>query len=143
MPLITLTYATPAPATDPALKRRLAQAVVDLSTTILHKDPKVTAILVTQADAADWFCGGQSLVEAARASIWLDIHITEGTNTKDEKAAFIAQAFARLGDVLGPLHEESYIHVHEVRGDAYGFGGRTQDWRYIARQVQAEATRAA
>ncbi len=32
----------------------------------------------------------------------------------------------------GPLHNESYLYVDEVRGDAYGFGGLTQERRYIA-----------
>ena len=39
---------------------------------------------------------------------------------------------AKAGLPLGPLHEESYVHVHEARGDAYGFGGLTQERRYIA-----------
>jgi 4-oxalocrotonate tautomerase len=38
--------------------------------------------------------------------------------------------------LLGPLHHESYAHVDEVRGDAYGFGGLTQERRYIARQLE-------
>jgi 4-oxalocrotonate tautomerase len=37
-----------------------------------------------------------------------------------------------MGELLGPLHHESYLHVDEVRGDAYGFGGLTQERRYIA-----------
>ena len=37
-----------------------------------------------------------------------------------------------MGELLGPLHEESYAHVDEVKGDAYGFGGLTQERRYIA-----------
>jgi 4-oxalocrotonate tautomerase len=39
--------------------------------------------------------------------VWLDIHITDGTNTKDEKAAFIAETYAAFGRLLGKLHEES------------------------------------
>ena len=40
--------------------------------------------------------------------------------------------FTRMGELLGPLHIESYLHVDEVKGDAYGFGGLTQERRYIA-----------
>ena len=130
MPLITVQYATSRNA--PSLKADIAAAVSELSSGILHKDPKVTAIIVQGVDAADWFAGGRSLAEQKLASVWLDIHITDGTNTKDEKAEFIAATFKRFGELLGPLHTESYIHVHEVRGDAYGFGGLTQEQRYIA-----------
>jgi 4-oxalocrotonate tautomerase len=37
-----------------------------------------------------------------------------------------------MGELLGPLHNESYLHVDEVRGDAYNFRGLTQERRYIA-----------
>jgi 4-oxalocrotonate tautomerase len=55
----------------------------------------------------------------------------DGTNTKDEKAAYVAAAFEGFSRLLGDLHEESYIHVHDVRAEAYGYGGRTQEFRYI------------
>ena len=32
--------------------------------------------------------------------------------------------------ILGDLHDESYIYVEDVRAAAYGFGGRTQEFRY-------------
>jgi len=41
------------------------------------------------------------------------------------------------------LHEESYVHVHDVRGDAYGYGGLTQERRYIAAQFAAPVAAAA
>ena len=130
MPLITVSYSTA--RNTPSLKAEIAAAVSDLTAEILRKDPKVTAVIVKPVDAADWFAGGKSLAEEGLASFWLDVHVSEGTNTKDEKAAYLAALFQRMGELLGPLHEESYAHVHEVRGDAYGFGGLTQERRYIA-----------
>jgi len=41
------------------------------------------------------------------------------------------------------LHEESYVHVHDVRDDAYGFGGLTQGRRYIEAHLLAKASSAA
>lgn len=133
MPLITVTYCSPQPMPSP--KADIAAAVSDLTARILRKDPKVTAIIVTAVDAADWFAGGRSMAEQGLASYWLDIHVTEGTNTKDEKAAYLAAVFKRMGELLGPLHPETYLHVDEVRGDAYGFGGLTQERRYIAAKL--------
>jgi 4-oxalocrotonate tautomerase len=130
MPLITVTYSSSRQTTS--LKSDIAAAVSELTAKILHKDPKVTAVIVKSADAADWFAGGKSLAEQKLASFWLDVHVSEGTNTKDEKAAYLAAMFKRMGELLGPLHTESYLHVDEVRGDAYGFGGLTQERRYIA-----------
>jgi 4-oxalocrotonate tautomerase len=130
MPLITVTYSSSRHAAT--LKADIAAGVSELTAKILHKDPKVTAIIVKSVEPADWFAGGKSLAEQQLASFWLDIHVSEGTNTKDEKAAYIAAMFKRMGELLGPLHNESYLHVDEVRGDAYGFGGLTQERRYIA-----------
>src|ERR1700736_305082 len=141
MPLITVTYSSS--RTAPSLKADIAAAVSELTAKILHKDPKVTAIIVKSVDAADWFAGGKSLAEQKLASYWLDIHITEGTNTKDEKAAYLAAMFKRMEELLGPLHNESYLHVDEVRGDAYGFGGLTQERRYIAGKLDVSPQRAA
>jgi len=133
MPLITLRYTTE--KTSPTLKADLVAAASGLAAEILHKDPKVTAVIVEAADPADWFAGGVSLGEQKLASFWLDIRIVDGTNTKDEKAAYVAAVFKRMGELLGPLHNESYVHVNDVRADAYGFGGLTQERSYIARKL--------
>ena len=134
MPLITVTYSSSRQAPSP--KADIAAAVTELTARILHKDPKITAIIVKSVDAADWFAGGKSLAEQGLASFWLDVHVSEGTNTKDEKAAYIAAMFKCMGELLGPLHNESYLHIDEVRGDAYGFGGLTQERRYIAGKLE-------
>ncbi|MCP4618543.1 MAG: 4-oxalocrotonate tautomerase family protein [Bradyrhizobium sp.] len=141
MPLISVTYS--AQRETPALKADVAAAITELTANILHKDPKVTAVIVKSVDAADWFAGGKSLAEQKLASYWIDTHVSEGTNTKDEKAAYLAAVFQRMGELLGPLHEETYLHVDEVRGDAYGFGGLSQERRYIAGKLAVAPQRAA
>src|SRR5438874_11239642 len=82
MPLITVTYSSF--RKTPSLKAEIASTVSDLTARILHKDPGVTAVIVRAVDAADWFAGGQSLAEQGLASFWLDVHVREGTNSKDE-----------------------------------------------------------
>src|SRR4051812_12611028 len=109
MPLITVSYTTS--RQSPSLKADIASAVSELTAKILHKDPEVTAIIVKSVEAADWFAGGKSLAEQKLASYWIDIHVSEGTNTKDEKAAYLAAMFHRMAGILGPLHHETYLHV--------------------------------
>jgi 4-oxalocrotonate tautomerase len=140
MPLITVTYSSS--RHSPSLKADIAVAVCELTARILRKDPKVTAVIVRSVDAADWFAGGRSLADQQLASFWLDVHVSEGTNTKDEKAEYLAAMYKRMGELLGPLHHESYLHVDEVRGDAYGFGGQTQERRYIAGRLEVAPQRA-
>jgi 4-oxalocrotonate tautomerase len=141
MPIITVKYATSRAAAG--LKAAIAQAASDLAANVLHKDPKVTAVVVEAVEPADWFAGGHSLAELGLSSFWLDIRITDGTNSKDEKAAFVAAVFKRMGELLGPLHTESYVHANEVRADAYGYGGQTQERRYIAGKLGTKLSAAA
>ncbi len=61
----------------------------------------------------------------------LDIKVVDGTNTKDEKAQYISECYGAFERLIGPLHEESYIYVQDVREQAYGYGGQTQEYRYI------------
>ena len=41
-------------------------------------------------DPERWIVGGRSLADQGKTSFWLDIKVVDGTNTKDEKAAFVA-----------------------------------------------------
>jgi 4-oxalocrotonate tautomerase len=135
MPIITVKVAPHQPIDD--LERRLAAIAVEASTQILRKKAEVTAVVVERVDPRSWFAGGPSLAQQSASSFWLEIKVVDGTNTKDEKETFIAAIFERFGDLLGSLHYESYVHVHEVSADAYGFGGLTQERRYIASKLQA------
>jgi 4-oxalocrotonate tautomerase len=112
------------------LTRRISNVLLDLTSRILGKDPKVTAIAIDYVDPADWIVGGRSLAEQGKSSVYFDIKITDETNTKAEKARYIRDAFAAFAELLGNLHEESYIYVQDVRGAAYGYGGKTQELRY-------------
>jgi 4-oxalocrotonate tautomerase len=117
-------------AKSPELTRRISELLLDLTTRILRKKREVTAIAIDYIDPADWIVGGVSLKEQRRNSFYLDIKITDETNTKDEKALYIKEAFDGMAKMLGDLHEESYIHVEDVKAASYGYGGRTQEYRY-------------
>ena len=41
--------------------------------------------------------------------------------------------------VIGAVHEESYILVHEVPAAAYGCGGKTQEHRDVTSELAAAA----
>lgn len=109
---------------------KISKILLDLTTRILHKDPKLTAIAIDYIDPEDWIVGGASLAEQGKSSIYFDIKITDETNTKGEKAEYIAEVFKAFAGLLGNLHDESYIYVQDVRAAAYGYGGQTQEWRY-------------
>lgn len=127
MPLLNLRLAA---APDRALASRAAHLLQELTVDLLGKQADLIAIAVDFVDPATWFIAGRPLSEWGRHSFSLEIKVTDETNTKAEKARYIAAVFEAMGALLGPLHRESYIHVHDVRAAAYGYGGRTQEWRY-------------
>ena len=109
---------------------RISSILLDLTTRILRKDPKVTSIAIEYVDPEDWVVAGKSLAEQGKSSLYFDIKITDEMNSKAEKAQYIGEAFEAFAQLLGNLHEESYIYVQDVRATAYGYGGRTQEYRY-------------
>ena len=115
------------------LSQALASGLVDVTTRVLRKKPDLTAVTVDYTAPEHWIVGGRSLADQNRTSFWLDIKVVDGTNTKDEKALYVSEVFALMGRLLDEkLHTESYVLVHEVPADAYGFGGATQEHRYVA-----------
>ena len=124
---------------NPALSQRIAKQVTELTKSHLHKDPTVTAVAVTFIDPEHWFVGGKSLASEGVNTFWLDIKVTSGTNTKQELANYIEDIFAELGGTLGKTHEVSYVMVHEVPAPAWGFGGKTQEFRFISGKLKLAA----
>ena len=115
---------------SPEMTKVISELLLELTTRVLGKKPEVTSIAIDYIDPADWIVGGRSLAEQGKTSVYLDIKITDETNSKAEKAQYIQQAFEAFAKLFGDLHEESYIYVQDVRATAYGYGGRTQEYRY-------------
>jgi 4-oxalocrotonate tautomerase len=115
---------------SPELTREISELLLDLTTRVLGKKREVTAIAIDYVDRDSWVVGGKLLSEQNKNSFYFDIKITDETNTKDEKARYIKEAFEGFERILGNLHEESYIYVQDVRAASYGYGGYTQEYRY-------------
>jgi 4-oxalocrotonate tautomerase len=110
--------------------KAINELLLDLTHRILGKKKEVTAIAIEYVEPDCWFVGGKPLSEQGKNSFYFDIKITDETNTKDEKAQYIKEAFEGFDRILGNLHEESYIYVQDVRAASYGYGGKTQEYRY-------------
>ncbi|HEV2557155.1 MAG TPA: tautomerase family protein [Microvirga sp.] len=134
MPILSLKVSGPV---DPVRAQELTQAVTDLTATILRKKRELTAVILDVVDPAAWTVGGSTLAEQGLASFALTIKVTAGTNSRDEKAAFVNAVHGRVSAILGPLNEASYVIVEEVPADSWGYGGQTQEYRAATKAVQA------
>jgi 4-oxalocrotonate tautomerase len=115
---------------DAALARRAADTVAELTQRVLDKQLPVISIAVQFIPTDQWFIGGQSLDSQKKRAFHLDISITDETNTKAEKARYVRQVYTAFAELLPELHEVSYVHLIDARAAAYGYGGRTQEWRH-------------
>jgi 4-oxalocrotonate tautomerase len=118
--------------------RQLQRAATALMANILRKDPGLTAVLVEQVPASGWAIGARSLDAAAH----LEVKVTAGTNTAEEKERFVAAATRLLHQAVEELPIVTYVVIDEVPGDAWGYGGRTQDNRRLAEQSHPNAVTA-
>lgn len=120
------------PMQNLARYQSLAHALTELTAQLLGKRKEVTAVMVEDLPATRWYVGGRAVPGPTAC---LEISITQGTNTAQEKAAFIAAAFAELQTQLGagqPLEPASYVIVRELPATDWGYGGQTQAARKLA-----------
>jgi 4-oxalocrotonate tautomerase len=130
MPTLTVKLA---PLPSEPVQRRLAEALTAVTVDTLGKREAVTAIVFEAVPATQWWIGGRRV---QKATAMLEIRITAGTNTADQKARFIEAADAVLQRHLAPhaaLEEASYIVVQELPGTDWGYDGLTQRVRQLER----------
>jgi 4-oxalocrotonate tautomerase len=114
----------------PELHNEINALLLDITARILKKKPEVTAIAIDYVSREHWTIGGKTLKELGKHSVYFDIKITDETNTKDEKARYIQEAYEGFQKILGTLDEKSYVYIQDVRAATYGYGGKTQEYRY-------------
>lgn len=120
-------------ARDDALARQAAETAVELTSGVLHKDRALTAVVVEFIEPAHWFIAGRPLSASGPRSYHWYVSVTDETNTKAEKAQYIAAVHTAMRELLGDVAEHSYVHVADLRASAYGYGGLTQEFRYQTR----------
>jgi 4-oxalocrotonate tautomerase len=115
---------------DETLGQRAVLLINDLIKECLGKRPEDMATTLNYIPDSDWFLGGQSLATLGGSAFHLDISITDETNTKGEKARFLREVQAAMATLRPDLHHLCYVHLIDARATAYGFGGRSQEWRH-------------
>lgn len=117
-------------APSPDVTAKAAEILTHLTAELLGKKPELTAVAITETPRDNWYIGARPL-PAGQSSFYLDIKVTEGTNTKNEKARYVEAVFDAMTALLGDLAPASYVVINEVHADAWGYSGQTQEFRYI------------
>lgn len=118
------------PAPDGEQAAALARGVTDLMHDVAGKRSEVTAVRVVADEAALWTIGG---TPCRTTTAYVDVKITAGTNNREEKAALVHHLHRLLSETFGELAEASYVVVHELPADNWGYAGLTQAARAAPR----------
>ncbi len=119
MPFARLTLKS-APAPD--LAHSLATGLTDLIARDLRKRHELTSVLVETPAACHWTIGATAKDTAAH----LEVCVTTGTNSEEEKRIFVGSAMALLRRALPGLATATYVVVKELPACDWGFDGQTQ-----------------
>jgi 4-oxalocrotonate tautomerase len=124
MPYIELKLQS-TPTTEQAdnLARGITAAMVE----VMGKRGEVTAVRIT-ATSTLWTIGGE---HCAKPGAYLDVKITAGTNSAKEKQALLQRLHRLLVTTLGELAEASYIVIHELPAENWGYAGISQATRAL------------
>ncbi len=110
-------------------KQHLFNETTRLMSEVMKKNPDLTSVRIDQFPADSWAVGRKSMVVRGETAVHMDIKVTDGTNTDEEKAEMIKQAMSMLKDIVGSTPEASYIVIHDLDASAWGYDGHTQHER--------------
>lgn len=116
-----------------ALSNTQKQQLFDVTTRftgeVMKKDPDLTSVRIDEFPTNSWAVGRKSMAVRGEIGVHMDIKITDGTNTDEEKAEMIKQGMSMLKEVIGGTPEASYIVIHDLDARTWGYDSRTQSAR--------------
>lgn len=111
----------------PAIQRdELLARITDLMGRVMRKNRDVTVVSIEESDSSRWAVGGRALDTADPAAAYVEIKVTAGTNTPEEKATMIAETKAALNTAVGVIQTATYVVIHDIAADSWGYDGITQ-----------------
>jgi 4-oxalocrotonate tautomerase len=130
MPFVSLKIA--GPELTPVQKRALQTGFTELMAGPMRKAHGLTAVAIEPIEASNWSTGARP---SEGRSAYAEVKVTQGTNAPREMQQFIAAGHALLTETLGTLPEATYVVVHEIPAQAWGYAGKTQDARRQLKQA--------
>ena len=130
MPFVSLKIA--GPELTPVQKRALQTGFTELMAGPMRKVHDLTAVAIESIETSDWSTGARP---SEGRSAYAEVKVTQGTNSPQEMQQFIAEGHALLTATLGTLPEATYVVVHEIPAQAWGYAGKTQEARRQLKQA--------
>jgi 4-oxalocrotonate tautomerase len=123
MPYINIRVGT---TLDSIQREKLYQNTTFFMNTIMGKRREVTVVHIQEDAPHQWSTNAIALKEKDPISAFVDIKVTKGTNTPEEKSKMLSETVKMLQEVIGTMQEACYVVVDDIPANSWGYNGKTQ-----------------
>lgn len=107
-------------------KQALYQQTTSLMHEVMGKKQEVTVVNILESEPQQWSVNSVQLTAEDAVSAFVDIKITAGTNTAEQKASMIQKTIEMLREEVDVIQEACYVVIDEIPADSWGYDGKTQ-----------------
>jgi len=97
--------------------------------TVMGKRPEVTVVHIQESEPHLWAVNASALGTDDPVGAYVDIKVTEGTNTPEEKAEMLSETVKMLQEIAGVIQEACYVVIDDIPANSWGYNGKTQAQR--------------
>lgn len=123
MPYINIRLGT---TLESSQHQEIYKRTTSLMKTIMGKRQEVTVVHIQESDPRFWSTNAFILNQNEPVGAYVDIKVTEGTNTPDEKARMIFETVNMLRDIIGVMQKACYVVIDDIPANSWGYNGKTQ-----------------
>jgi 4-oxalocrotonate tautomerase len=124
MPFIRVTVSEPELPAKTA--ETLAKGLTELAVRALGKSATRTTVHLNRTPVSLFYVAGAPVDGTGATGAHVEVSITAGTNSAQEKEAFIRGAYELLCTTLGVLPPVAGVALYELHPESYGYNGITQ-----------------
>jgi len=118
---------------DDKQRNQLNEKTTHFMNAIMGKRREVTVVHIMESEPQQWITNSNKLTEKEPVGAYVDIKVTDGTNTSDQKAEMIYKTVEMLKEIIGAIQEACYVVIDDIPADSWGYSGKTQKARATLR----------
>ena len=130
MPYINIRIGT---TLDTSQRNQLYERTTTLMNTLMGKRREVTVVHVQESPAQHWSVNADTLSADDPVVAFVDIKVTEGTNSPKQKAEMLSETGRMLRETVGVMQEACYVVIDDISADSWGYNGLSQADRAASR----------
>lgn len=121
-------------------RNQLYKETTSLMNSVMRKRREVTVVHIQESGPEQWSENASALTAKEGIGAYVDIKVTEGTNTPEEKSMMISKTVKLLQDVVGAIQEACYVVIDDIPANSWGYNGITQADRAASKSAAVNNT---